>query len=59
MFPQAAVQLSCQLRCEINGGFSVSFVVTKVGAMALTRMPRSAHSAASARVMLTSAPLVA
>jgi hypothetical protein len=31
---------------------------TQVGATALTRMPCSAHSTASARVMLTIAPLV-
>src|SRR6185503_4835639 len=37
----------------------ISGVRTQVGAMAFTRMPWLAHSTASARVMLTTAPFVA
>ncbi|HEU5322007.1 MAG TPA: hypothetical protein VFX28_14465 [Methylomirabilota bacterium] len=37
----------------------VKGVRTQVGATAFTRMPWRAHSTASARVMLTTAPFVA
>jgi hypothetical protein len=42
--------------CWVNG--LMNCVSTQVGATALTRMPCCAHSTASARVKLTTAPLL-